>query len=70
MHVLACRASSTIGNNSAVEERTSKSKTQVPPRFELRLEESESSVITNYTMGPIRLKSGPLRELNPGPLPP
>ena len=25
---------------------------KVPPRFELRLEESESSVITNYTMGP------------------
>ena len=28
-------------------------KTQVLPRFELRLEESESSVITNYTIGPV-----------------
>ena len=28
-------------------------KTQVLLRFELRLEESESSVITNYTIGPI-----------------
>lgn len=25
---------------------------KVPPRFELRLQESESYVITNYTMGP------------------
>ena len=26
---------------------------EVPPRFELRLAESGSAVITNYTMGPV-----------------
>ena len=50
--------------------RAKKHGQKVPPRFELGLAESEPAVITTYTMGPYNNGVGPLRELNPGPLPP
>ena len=45
---------------------------QVLPRFELRLKESESFVITNYTIGPCIYRSkidpAPLDRIDPGVL--
>ena len=47
------------GSNSAC--KKAKNHSQVLPRFELGLEESEPSVITNYTIGPVYFHGSKIR---------